>query len=337
MNKIYHVFVSSTYKDLYDERRLVSEAIARAGYVPEGMEIFPASSQKQIDFITQVIKRCDYYILIIAGKYGSIYENETSYTRKEYEIARELGIPVLPFLHSDIQSLAASAVESDEKKARLLRSFRETLEKETLVGLWTTGPDLAAQALAALAQEANRNPRIGWVRGSEVPNDDVYRELDQLRRANAELESQIHTKVAVEAHPTDGSDKSLTFDSAIKISFDQYLSYNFARQLDRDLNRPVKKRISITPREVLVSTALAYREYNSDKPLTNFISAKISPPSTYRNALDTGRIDIDMADIEILTMAMCSLGLWTENSSHGSTQFKLTELGQRTFIESKIS
>lgn len=55
MDKIFHVFVSSTYTDLIDERKKVSEAVAKAGYVAEGMEIFPASSQKQMNFIKRVL------------------------------------------------------------------------------------------------------------------------------------------------------------------------------------------------------------------------------------------------------------------------------------------
>lgn len=72
MEKIFHVFVSSTYSDLIDERKKVSEAVAKAGFVAEGMEIFPASSQKQMDFIERVIDRCDYYILIVAGRWLSL-------------------------------------------------------------------------------------------------------------------------------------------------------------------------------------------------------------------------------------------------------------------------
>jgi len=67
MDKLFHVFVSSTYSDLQEERSRVSEGLSKAGQVPEGMEIFPASSQKQIDFIKSVIDRCDYYVVIVGG------------------------------------------------------------------------------------------------------------------------------------------------------------------------------------------------------------------------------------------------------------------------------
>jgi Domain of unknown function (DUF4062) len=69
MEKVYQVFVSSTYSDLKDERRQVSETLAEAGYIPSGMEFFPAADQKQLQFIERVIDRCDYYIVIIGGRY----------------------------------------------------------------------------------------------------------------------------------------------------------------------------------------------------------------------------------------------------------------------------
>jgi hypothetical protein len=45
MEKVYQVFVSSTYSDLKDERQQVSETLAKAGYIPSGMELFPAADQ----------------------------------------------------------------------------------------------------------------------------------------------------------------------------------------------------------------------------------------------------------------------------------------------------
>jgi Domain of unknown function (DUF4062) len=48
MDKVYQV---TTYSDLQDERRPVSETLAKAGYIPAGMELFPASNQEQLQFI----------------------------------------------------------------------------------------------------------------------------------------------------------------------------------------------------------------------------------------------------------------------------------------------
>lgn len=70
-NKKYQVFVSSTYKDLIEERAAVTQCLLEMGYIPVGMEQFPASNMSQIEYIQTMLDDCDYYILILAGKYGS--------------------------------------------------------------------------------------------------------------------------------------------------------------------------------------------------------------------------------------------------------------------------
>lgn len=72
MDVRYQVFVISTYVDLKEERRLVSTAILKMGHFPAGMEMFPATDDEQFEYIRSVIDLCDYYVLIIGGRYGSL-------------------------------------------------------------------------------------------------------------------------------------------------------------------------------------------------------------------------------------------------------------------------
>lgn len=82
MNKKYQVFVSSTFQDLKDERKMVIESLlSNKDYIPVGMEYFPATNDDQMAFIKRLIDNCDYYILILGGRYGSIEsESGKSYT-----------------------------------------------------------------------------------------------------------------------------------------------------------------------------------------------------------------------------------------------------------------
>lgn len=41
----YQVFVSSTYVDLIEERKEITQAILEANCIPAGMELFPASNK----------------------------------------------------------------------------------------------------------------------------------------------------------------------------------------------------------------------------------------------------------------------------------------------------
>ena len=67
----YQVFVSSTYDDLIDERKEITQAILEADCIPAGMELFPASNKPQWEFIKSVIDESDFYLVIVAGRYGS--------------------------------------------------------------------------------------------------------------------------------------------------------------------------------------------------------------------------------------------------------------------------
>jgi Domain of unknown function (DUF4062) len=60
---------------LVDERREVIEAIIDLGHIPAGMEGFPAIDIEQFKYIQKVIDQCDYYVLIVAGRYGSSWSH----------------------------------------------------------------------------------------------------------------------------------------------------------------------------------------------------------------------------------------------------------------------
>ena len=64
-DKRYQVFVSSTFKDLEEERWLVFRQLQKMNAIPAGMEIFTAMDEKQLTYIKQVIDRSDFYVLII--------------------------------------------------------------------------------------------------------------------------------------------------------------------------------------------------------------------------------------------------------------------------------
>ena len=86
--KKYQVFVSSTYEDLKEERAAVSQTLLDLGCIPVGMEQFPASGMSQMDYIKKMLETCDYYILILAGRYGSVdLADGIGYTEKEYDYA----------------------------------------------------------------------------------------------------------------------------------------------------------------------------------------------------------------------------------------------------------
>lgn len=87
MDKRYQVFVSSTFLDLQEERQEVMQALLELDCIPSGMELFPAANEDQWSLIKKVIDDCDYYIVVLAGRYGSVGPDGYSYTEMEYRYA----------------------------------------------------------------------------------------------------------------------------------------------------------------------------------------------------------------------------------------------------------
>src|SRR5207244_2864020 len=70
---------SSTYDDLRAEREQVLRAVLEMGHIPVGMEMFSAADEEQWKIIARHIDESDYYIVIVAHRYGSITPEGISY------------------------------------------------------------------------------------------------------------------------------------------------------------------------------------------------------------------------------------------------------------------
>ena len=83
MQKKYQVFISSTYVDLIEARAAATQCLLDNDCIPVGMEQFPASEMSQMEYIKKMLDNCDYYILILGGKYGSLDTDGIGFTEKE--------------------------------------------------------------------------------------------------------------------------------------------------------------------------------------------------------------------------------------------------------------
>ena len=187
MEKRYQIFISSTFSDLKDERNKVMQTIMSLDCIPAGMELFPAMDEEQFEFIKRIIDDCDYYILIIGARYGSMDENGVSYTEKEYDYAVSKNIPVLAFLHNDISSLPMKKADVDDELRKKLEKFRKKVEKGRLVKYWSNADELDAEVAKSLPKTIKLFPREGWVKASLQTNAETLQEINQLRKENAEL------------------------------------------------------------------------------------------------------------------------------------------------------
>lgn len=168
MDRKFTIFVSSTYIDLKDEREEIRSAIIKMGHIPVGMEYFPASNRTQWEVIKKLIDECDYYVLIIGGRYGSIEkDSKISYTQREFQYAMDIQKPLLVFiLDRNSEHPSNTYAEKSKTIQRKMRSFRIQAEKNRLCRYWTTSAGLLADVLISLYSEIHENPQIGWVRNA---------------------------------------------------------------------------------------------------------------------------------------------------------------------------
>ncbi len=189
MDKRYQVFVSSTYSDLKDERSKVIQTLMEQDCIPAGMELFPAADLDQFEFIKRVIDDCDYYVLIIGARYGSMDANGVSYTEKEYDYAASKDIPIMAFLHKDIAAVPVGKADTKESLRKKLDAFRKKVETGRLVKYWSNADELDALVAKSLPKTIKMFPRTGWVRANLQTNAEALHEINMLRKENAQLKA----------------------------------------------------------------------------------------------------------------------------------------------------
>jgi len=182
--KRYQVFISSTFEDLRDERRAVQDVVISTGDFPVQMESFPAVDEDQFAFIKSLIDQCDYYILIIAGRYGSVGEDGLSYTHKEFRYAVSKGVPVLVMLHGARDRIPTGKSEETDEGKRRLAEFIAEAEDGRLRKTWTTLDGLKLAVREALDHAKATKPRTGWVRGDSIASLATLEELNAVRKEN---------------------------------------------------------------------------------------------------------------------------------------------------------
>ena len=219
MKKRYQVFVSSTYTDLRKERQEVMQILLGLDCIPAGMELFPAADDELLTLIKRVIDDCDYYIVILAGRYGSLGPDGKSFTQLEYEYAVSQKKPVIAFLYEDPHNLSADNTKRDPEQEKKLNDFRDHVKKKA-VNYWTTPGELGLVVSRSLIKLIEEKPATGWVKADSVASQEATQEILDLKRQVEKLQHELE-RVDVEATKkrkrlAQGKDKEATTDAATK-------------------------------------------------------------------------------------------------------------------------
>lgn len=207
MERKYQVFISSTYEDLKMERQAAISCLLDMNCIPVGMEQFPASSLSQWEYIKKMIDMSDYYLLIVAGKYGSIDPEENiSYTEKEYRYAIEKKMPILAFLHKNIDLLPAIKVGATDEERERVKNFHNTVKDAgRLVDFYSNEDELKYKIAMAMTKIINDAPMPGWVRADQAEKAiatagdtdgirDLQRQLEKIQNTILERVEQTQMK-----------------------------------------------------------------------------------------------------------------------------------------------
>ena len=214
MEKRYQVFISSTFEDLQPERQEVIQALLELDYIPSGMELFPAADEDQWSLIKSVIDDCDYYLLIVGGRYGSTNSDGISYTEMEYRYALDTGKPIIAFLHKNPEELPAKKYEKSAKGKKALAEFR-SLVKEKMCQFWDSPSDLGSKVSRSAIKLIKQHPAVGWVRADQLLSSEASEEILNLRKENDALNAELE---ALRTSAPVGTEDLAQGDSEIEVS-----------------------------------------------------------------------------------------------------------------------
>lgn len=157
-------FVCSTYLDLKAYRDAVIKKIHSHAGVINAQEFFGARDQKPLATCLEEVDKSDVFVMFLGPRYGSIDpDTNRAFVEREYERAKERGIPRFAYLIDDSHPFPIQHVSLGED-AEKLRRFKEVVQAELTVDYFTTPDDLAEKVYADLVREL---PKKGFRLGEE--------------------------------------------------------------------------------------------------------------------------------------------------------------------------
>jgi hypothetical protein len=336
VQKKYQVFVSSTYEDLRPERQEIMHALLELDCIPSGMELFPAANEDQWSLIRGVIDDCDYYVVVIAGRYGSIGPDGVSYTEMEYRYAASKGKPVIAFLHKEPGQLPAKLTEQTEEGRKRLDGFRQFAQKK-MCKYWSTAHELGSVVSRSLIVLQRTYPGVGWVRADQVPSAEATAEILRLRERIDELNADLARS---ETEPPKGSEHLARGDDAIDLA----CTFSSEGPPDADGDSEVHRwdwTVKSTWNEIFSGLSpLMLSEAGTQtlrKRLSQMVYPKIekvmSSESDYKGHTNLQYVEVTETSFETVLVQLNALGLITQSKKNRSlrdrgTYWSLTPFGQ---------
>jgi hypothetical protein len=149
-----------------------------------------------------VIDLCDYYILVLGFRYGSVNDaTGKSYTEMEYDYAISKGIPVLVFTIDDNSAVEDAKWETDDIKKGKLIEFKSRAMRNRLASIWKEPNELYLKVAISIMQAKQEIKRPGWQRGGNNQLELLQQVVD-LKTENEKLKLQLEKYISASETPS---------------------------------------------------------------------------------------------------------------------------------------
>ena len=129
----------------------------------------------------------------MGGRYGSVTDEGISFTEKEYNYAKSIGLPILAFVHAEPADIPFGKTEADEAGRKKLEAFRAKVMKDHPIKTWKGAADLGGNVSRSLTREIKISPRPGWIRNSGFSEVELLEQINALTKENISLREKIDT------------------------------------------------------------------------------------------------------------------------------------------------
>ena len=316
--------------DLVEERKEVIQALLELDCIPVGMELFPAANEDQWTLIKELIDTCDYYLLIVGGRYGSLNSDGISYIQMEYDYAVNKGIPVISFTPANPEEIPVGKTDKDPEKSEKLKAFLDLVQLK-MCKSYQNPQDLGSVASRSIIKLIKKHPAIGWVRANNLTSEESSKEILDLRKQVDDLKNQLYKQKNFAPPGSEGLEQGddifeLKYhytnigwepmvnaeDGSIEFSWDEVFSILSPLMLDEASEQRLRVEIEKAIREII-------KEEENHRP---------------------SKIEMNRTDFQTIKVQMISLGLIEKSDKKRSIKdtevyWKLTPYGENKMMELK--
>jgi hypothetical protein len=205
------VFVSSTSRDMQDQRAALKSLIEGLGMTYVGMEDFVPSESTPAEYIRDKVDECDLYVGIIGKRYGHVEPGSgMSMTEIEYHQAVAGGKPLRIFVMDEAVDVPEDHRDSDPAIVEKLDAFRSRVLAHHTCRIFTDIDDLSEKVKQALTTPSGRRGRVGDVgaalSGQPAPGPLEFAAFDVVSAGNLTALAPYDERLAflVEHLPLEG-------------------------------------------------------------------------------------------------------------------------------------